>query len=579
MTLRKKAIVIVALTLVLSAGILYAISMLTLLRGFADLEEWHIREDVQRVTSALSNEISALDSLNVDWASWDDTYAFIEDAGAEYIESNLVAGTFIEMGLNIMVFADSAGDIVFSRAFDLLDEEEMPVPQGLREHLTPGGLLLHHSDIESGAAGIVLLPKGPMLITSRPILTSEDEGPIRGALVMGRYLDDAELQRLAATLRLSITVLPLNDLNASSDFQSVYSSLSGGSSIIVQPLSEEIVAGYTILNDIYGEPVLMLSVETSRDIYQQGQHSMGYYLLSLIIFGIVFGVIVILILERSVISRLAQLAARVSSIGGRGDLSQRVTVIGKDELSSLEADINRMLESLQELYEKERKEREELIEEGKARAQFIHILAHELRTPLTPLMTSTEMLKDLLASEKKMRQCNKLADAALSSVKTLASRLDDLLDIARYTVGAFTIECQSMDIKVLLEEVASRFGAMVEENKQLLNVNVPPDLPPINADPNRLEQVIVNLLSNAVKFSPAGGCIELKARIDNGKLLVSVSDQGSGLSPEEQERIFKPYHRVEQDRQRLPGLGLGLAIAKQIIEAHGGKIYVESQRG
>lgn len=565
--------------MVLSVSVLYAISMLTLRSSFADLEKWHMHEDVKRVTGTLSNEISALDSLNVDWASWDDTYAFVEDAGAEYIESNLVAGTFIEMRLNIMVFADSAGDIVFSRAFDLLDEEEMPVPQGLKEHLTPGGLLLHHGDIESSAAGIVLLPEGPMLITSRPVLTSEDEGPIRGALVMGRYLDDAVLQGLAATLRLSLTVLPLHDLNVPSDFQKAHSRLSGESPIVVQPLNEEIVAGYTILDDIYGEPVLMLRVDTPRDIYQQGQYSMGYYLLSLIIYVFVFGAVSILIMEKSVLSRLARLAAMVSSIGVGKDLSQRVTVMGKDELSSLEVDINRMLESLQELYEKERKGREELIEEGKVRARFIHILAHELRTPLTPLMTSVEILNDLLASEKNMPQCYKLANMALSSVQTIASRLDDLLDIARYTVGAFTIERQPMDIKVLLEDVASRFEAMVAENKQLLNVNVTPDLPPINADSNRLEQVIVNLLSNAVKFSPEGGCIELKARVTNGTLLVSVSDQGSGLSPEEQERIFKPYHRVEQDRQRFPGLGLGLAIAKQIIEAHGGKIYVESQRG
>ena len=104
-------------------------------------------------------------------------------------------------------------------------------------------------------------------------------------------------------------------------------------------------------------------------------------------------------------------------------------------------------------------------------------------------------------------------------------------------------------------------------------------LPKIMGDNSRLEQVIFNLLSNAGKFSPEGSCITVKARVKRGELFVQVIDQGIGLSSEEQERIFKPYHRVEQDRQHFSGLGLGLSIARQIVEAHVGKIYVESQLG
>jgi len=124
-----------------------------------------------------------------------------------------------------------------------------------------------------------------------------------------------------------------------------------------------------------------------------------------------------------------------------------------------------------------------------------------------------------------------------------------------------------------------QYRKLVEEKKQSIILDLPRTLPAIEADRSRLEQVLTNLLSNASKFSPEESTITVRARAERSELIVEVEDRGSGLSEEEQERIFKPYHRVEQDRQRFPGLSLGLAISKQIVEAHGGRIWVESQLG
>ena len=230
------------------------------------------------------------------------------------------------------------------------------------------------------------------------------------------------------------------------------------------------------------------------------------------------------------------------------------------------------------LYEQEKKEHAELEEEAKARAQFINVLAHELRTPLTPIMVSVEMLGDLLSAPPDSVQF-KLLHNTMSSAESLKDRLEELLDLARFTRGAFQLKPQTIETSEFLRLIAERYQPALTQKHQQLVIQIPADLPQVEADPSRLEQVVLNLLSNAGKYSPVNSVITYKALIKDYKIQIEVKDQGIGIEPEDQKSLFLPYHRAEQDRQSYPGIGLGLAVAKQIIEAHEGKIWVESQRG
>lgn len=351
MTLYKKTLFIVALTLVILIALLYGISQITIRIGFEQLEEDNTRQNVQRALSILSREISDLDSVTSDWASWDDTYNFIEDTNTDYIETNLVEGTFVALRLNLILYIDSSGNVGFSKAFDIQSKEEIPVPQSLLEYISPDGLLLLHPPTENSVAGILSLPENPILIASRPILTSEEEGPIRGTLIMGRYLDDVEVQRLSKFTYLSLTIQSIEDLQMPSDFEAVYTSLYESpyeSPIVVRPLTAESVAGYALLKDIYGKPIMIMKVTIPRDIHQQGQNSMYYFILSLAGAGLVFGGLILVILEKSVLSRLAKIATAVNNIRTTGDMSGRVTVAGNDELAGLADNVNNMLETLQD---------------------------------------------------------------------------------------------------------------------------------------------------------------------------------------------------------------------------------------
>jgi PAS domain S-box-containing protein len=233
--------------------------------------------------------------------------------------------------------------------------------------------------------------------------------------------------------------------------------------------------------------------------------------------------------------------------------------------------------SLRDLYEKEKIARQELEEEARARGMFIDVLGHELRTPLTPMLACASMLKEISPATAGRTQ-SRLIDLIFGSTQTLVQRLEELLDVARYSRGTFKLNIQSVNLKEFFPLVIDRFNPSMGLVQHELIAKLSGDLPEVELDASRMDHVIINLLSNAGKYSPPGGKISLDAAVENSNLRVSVKDEGAGISPEDLTNLFKPYHRVEQDR-KLPGLGLGLTICKQIVEAHGGKIWADSQIG
>jgi PAS domain S-box-containing protein len=235
----------------------------------------------------------------------------------------------------------------------------------------------------------------------------------------------------------------------------------------------------------------------------------------------------------------------------------------------------KMEERILDLYEKEKKQREVLQEEAKARGMFIDVLAHELRTPLTPILASSGMLQDISNDETDIIR-KKLINNIFVSTQTMTSRLEELLDLARYSRGTFRLHILSTEVIPFIQGVVSRFKPSLVQRKQQLIEEIPETAIEADIDPSRVEQVILNLLSNASKFSPEHGKIVLKVSLENCTFRVDVKDYGIGISQQAQQRLFEPYHRVEQDRQQFPGLGLGLAVSRQIVEAHNGKIWLVS---
>ncbi|MFZ3217656.1 MAG: CHASE4 domain-containing protein [Candidatus Acidiferrales bacterium] len=358
-SLRRKTLLIIGIIMVGMVGGLYLLSRILLMRGFAKLEENFARENVARASSGLDNELSKLDQTASEYGSWDLTYDYAQGRRPTYVKTEFPNTTFEQLKISFVVIFDAHGRRLFSKGFNLVQGGEAPLPAGLDDHLKPGSLLLSLREPQNKIGGIIDLPGGATLVASRPILTSNSSGPMAGIMVMGRLLDAAEIQHLSDVTLMQIEARMPAAGALNHEFSAAAGAFSKGRPIFIRPVENESLAAYEQLNDIYGQPALILRVLLPRTIYEQGRASLVQFLLLLIATGFVFGAAMLYLLERFVISRIANLAESVTQIGASGDLAARLDVPGQDELAFLGVAINGMLEDL----EKSQTERHE----GRAR--------------------------------------------------------------------------------------------------------------------------------------------------------------------------------------------------------------------
>jgi PAS domain S-box-containing protein len=359
MTLRKKTVIYVGAVLVVGLAVLYLAAGTIMLASFSELEERDTRQNVHRVVNALEDEVSALNDKSADWAVWDDAYGFMEDRNPEFIQSNLSPRTFSDLKLSFMLFIDTDGEVVLGRGFDLQAGREAPYPESLLRQEQQSSFLLAHPDPESSKRGVMLLPEGPVLVSSRPIVTSEGKGPIRGTLIMGRYITDAGIARLGETTRLSVSGYRFDEKQLPPEWQAARNALAGGESVVVRMQDEETVEGYTAVKDVYGNPAFLLRVDSLREIHQRGIANLRYIVLAILVLGLALGAATSFLLEKLVLRRLAYLSAEVTRIGISGDTSARVLASGSDELSRLSVATNEMLAALHESVEALRQSKEQ----------------------------------------------------------------------------------------------------------------------------------------------------------------------------------------------------------------------------
>ncbi|MBV9602185.1 MAG: PAS domain S-box protein [Chloroflexi bacterium] len=238
-----------------------------------------------------------------------------------------------------------------------------------------------------------------------------------------------------------------------------------------------------------------------------------------------------------------------------------------------------------ELFEAERRTRAEAEAAVRAQDEFLSIASHELRTPVaavkaTAQLAQRSMLRGTLDPPRLVRHLEGIRRAA----DRLASLVDDLLDVSRLRTGRLELRRQCVEIAPLVEEVVERYRVQLEDKPEYTLVLSLPTQPILaDVDPSRMEQVLDNFLSNAVKYSPAGGQVSVLMDADAAGFQLTVTDQGIGLPPGHTETIFEPFGRAPNAAtQQIPGLGLGLSICRQLVEAHGGRIWARSpgeQRG
>ena len=219
----------------------------------------------------------------------------------------------------------------------------------------------------------------------------------------------------------------------------------------------------------------------------------------------------------------------------------------------------------------------ELERAARAKSEFLANMSHELRTPLNSINGFSEVLYDETFGPLNEKQ-KKYVTNVLTSGKHLLLLINQILDMAKVESGKMKLSLGHVPMRSLLDEISLLVADMVSKKKLHMSLEIAVDLPTIEADELKAKEIMYNLISNAVKFTPEGGTIGLRARKAASDIEVAVWDTGVGIAPENMEKIFEGFFRVDTPYSRVTeGTGLGLPLSRKLVELHGGKLYVESE--
>jgi len=623
-SLRRKTLLVTALTLCSLILVLFGSLRLIMLRSFEELEMDEARGDLERVRQSIYFEIDQLRRTSIDWGGWDETYRFVQGENSAFIKENLGdAGTFDYLELSLLAIADEHRNLLFAKELDAPGSALVDTHPSFAESLRADSPLTTYTPANnSNVHGLARLPArdgslATMIVASQAVLPSNRQGESKGILIMGRLLDSQRAAEISQRTQLHIQILDLGN-SLPERLTSVVARLAagGGDAVIIESPNDSALHGYRLLYDLWGKPALLVVLDAPRLIYQEGVRALWLLGIALVGIGLGFGVMTLWLLERLVLARLTRLSGEVTAIepGGLGE--RRVTTSGDDELTDLAKAVNRMLGlldgAMRGLVDQQAKTERLLIDalpekiaaelnEGgrlddrdlalqdavtraqaaeKAKSDFLANISHEIRTPLNAILNLTGIcLRDPLPE----RQRQRLEKVERSSSYLLAL-INEILDYSRIEAGQLELETLPFRTGELLTALEAH-AAEAQERGLWFHGHLGAGVPPVvRGDPLRIQQVLRNLAANAVKFTERGG-VEVWIRLIQNEgsrvwIEFSVRDSGIGIAADKLARIFDPFNQADSSTtRRYGGSGLGLAICHRLVRLMGGEIDVESDEG
>jgi signal transduction histidine kinase len=320
---------------------------------------------------------------------------------------------------------------------------------------------------------------------------------------------------------------------------------------------------------IFSSLLTFLNVWITAKLMFVSEHDL---LLATVLLGFATGLAVLIgyFLSSVMVSRIGSLR-QVAETVSQGDFSARANAQGRDELARLSQTFNQMASQLQLA-------RQRQTEMERSRRELIAWVSHDLQTPLASIRAMVEAIADGVVEDPDTRQ--RYLHTIQREIQGLSALIDDLFQLAQLDAGGLNLDRQMESLSDLISDTLEGFSELAAQRKVSLLGEVEPEIDPVWMDARHIGRVLDNMLKNALHHSPAGGQVRLQARRQGNQVEISVSDSGPGIPPGDLPFIFERFYRGEKSRNRQTGgAGLGLAIARGIVEAHGGQLRAENQPG
>jgi sensor domain CHASE-containing protein len=588
----------VSLTLVLLIASFVIISY-TILRSviapaFDELEMAAARSDLHRAEAALRTDIENLEAVTADWAPWDDIYYYVNGTNPGFTKSNLNRITLDNLGLDLMAIYAADSDLAW--AMVIVEGHEVPV--STLDILNPDssestGLTAHKADLDR-TVGFVQTKHGPMIISSRPILRSDDSGPIAGAVVMGQFLNAARLARMRDRTEVDME-WSLTGSDTTTGVDSVFVT------------SASVITARKNFVDIHGHPLLELWARTPRNISSLGSQTIDAATLFLMIAGALVCGFIWFTLNRTILRPIEELSTHIGEIRDSGDLSRQLSSSRADEIGVLSQQFDSMTADVHDA-------RKALLDQSfkAGKADTAAEVMHNIRNAMTPMINGLDRLRKSFSVTENLRVVE--ATQQIASADCPPDRKDKFLEyiVASFnrveTVGSDAVEdltvvmaqakqvegilsdqerfanvapvSENLTIDELLGEAAN---VIPKENEQPIELSLDRKFENIRVRAHRigLLQVMGNLILNAYESIKRSGATDGKIALlaadevinDQPMVRVTVRDNGSGFDDDTKAQIFQ---RGFTSKTSGDTTGLGLHWCANAVASMGGKISADS---
>lgn len=342
MKLRDKLFIAMTVIIVISAVLFISVSNHWITRTFAQLEDREVLYNLNRAEGMLATDLNELNAVADGYAAWDDTYLFMNDPSRPYADVVALADTFRNLRLNAIVLMNTRGVPVFARGYDLEANQAVTPSDNLIKALRDNPSLSLYQGKKDVNGGVLMVGQQPVLVVSRPILTSKYEGPARGFLIMARYLGKTEIGRWSQTAQIPVA------LRQVSSYRNGMKGEQKSGDTFIWRVNSQRIAGGRIIKDLQQRPILMLTITQPRAAYAQSVEFLHNSVLLLMGIILLVGLSVYFLYRQVVMVRLSEIYRSVKAIGKNRNTGMRIPVRGRDELSSLASGINGMLKALEE---------------------------------------------------------------------------------------------------------------------------------------------------------------------------------------------------------------------------------------